>query len=33
MNALLIRRNDYIKRVAQTEDWRKYLQVAKHSTA
>ena len=33
MNALLIRRNDYIKRVAQTEDWRKYLLAAKHSTA
>jgi len=25
MNALLIRRNDYIKRVAESEAWRKYL--------
>jgi ligand-binding SRPBCC domain-containing protein len=33
MNALLMRRNDYIKRVAESENWRKYLLAANHTTA
>jgi ligand-binding SRPBCC domain-containing protein len=33
MNAFLIRHNDFLKRVAESEDWHKYLILSHRSTA